>query len=128
VTPDPRPRARHRARQREWAELHRAKHGRCRICGRLPTQLHHLVARSQSGDDTADNLVPLCSDHHSAVHAGDLLARTLLGGRLTDAEVGYVVDRRGAAWLEERYPEPLASFRCRNPEGAWVDMVREETR
>jgi hypothetical protein len=124
TAPDPRPRARHRARQQEWAELHRAKHGRCRICGRLPAQLHHLVARSQSGDDVADNLVPLCSDHHSAVHAGDLLARTLLGGRLTDAEVGYVVDRRGAAWLEDRYPLP---FRCVDPEGAWIDMVREET-
>jgi HNH endonuclease len=48
--------------------------GRCRIpdCGERASELHHIVARSQSKRrrwDTA-NLVWLCRDHHRLRHAG----------------------------------------------------------
>jgi 5-methylcytosine-specific restriction endonuclease McrA len=50
--------------------------GRCRIpnCHERATELHHIVARSQSRRkrwDTA-NLVWLCRDHHQLRHAGEI--------------------------------------------------------
>jgi 5-methylcytosine-specific restriction endonuclease McrA len=42
---------------------------RCQKCGSL-TQLevHHLIKRSQLGDDVMDNLITLCAHCHQACH------------------------------------------------------------
>lgn len=45
---------------------------RCRGCDesvlRRPRHHHHIVFRSQCGEDTLENLVLLCADCHDAVH------------------------------------------------------------
>ncbi len=54
--------------------LHRDRR-RCRVPGcesRLWCDLHHLVGRRQGGTHTPDNLVCLCSAHHTLLHEGRL--------------------------------------------------------
>jgi 5-methylcytosine-specific restriction endonuclease McrA len=34
--------------------------------------VHHLLPRSEGGDNTSENLVTLCSAHHRAIHRGEL--------------------------------------------------------
>ena len=42
---------------------------RCQSCGKLQNlQIHHKKCRSQSGDDSEQNLITLCADCHSSVH------------------------------------------------------------
>ena len=51
-----------------WQVLQRDS-WRCQQCGsRTNLQVHHLQLRSQSGDDTEDNLITLCASCHSAAH------------------------------------------------------------
>lgn len=40
----------------------------CAVCGLVPCDAHHIRSRGAGGDDTADNLMPLCRDHHQEVH------------------------------------------------------------
>jgi 5-methylcytosine-specific restriction endonuclease McrA len=51
-------------------------HGRCRIpnCHERATELHHIVARSQSKRRRweTSNLVWLCREHHQLRHAGEI--------------------------------------------------------
>jgi hypothetical protein len=69
--------------------------------------LHHLVSKSLGGDDVADNLVPVCGSGttgcHGLLEAHNMWACDLLGRRLTEAERRYVVDTKGAYYLESRY-------------------------
>ncbi len=42
---------------------------RCQWCGRRnQLQVHHLIPRSQQGDDVEANLITLCSRCHYAAH------------------------------------------------------------
>lgn len=50
-------------------------HPACEICGRTQSEpfriaggVHHILKRSQLGGNTDDNLISLCSEHHTAVH------------------------------------------------------------
>ncbi len=60
-------------------EIHQMYNGRCQVCGYDPVLIygveachaHHLVYLSRGGWDGLDNLVLLCPNHHSAVHATD---------------------------------------------------------
>jgi 5-methylcytosine-specific restriction endonuclease McrA len=57
-----------------YRELHRQvlqRDGwRCQVCGSMQRlQVHHLKLRSQSGSDMEQNLITLCSECHSSVHA-----------------------------------------------------------
>lgn len=89
-----------------------AREGRCRICGAdrryTVTTRHHLIPRSQGGDDIDDNLVPLCGHGtvgcHGRIEAGHLSARGQLRAALTDAEVAYCVRVVGEARFDRRYP------------------------
>jgi len=43
---------------------------RCQLCGSLSgLQVHHVQRRSQSGDDSGDNLITLCSTCHREIHS-----------------------------------------------------------
>lgn len=100
--------ARKRATQAQWRELHGAKQGPCRVCGLAPpNNLHHLVPRSLGGDDTFDNLVPLCGSGTHGCH-GLIENRTkwplrYLGETLTDAEYAYCVGKLGENALERLF-------------------------
>jgi 5-methylcytosine-specific restriction endonuclease McrA len=107
---DPKPPKRIKADQNEWQRLRTAKLvGRsCRTCELFADlQLHHLVPRGMGGtiggDDIEANLVALCSTCHGLVEARDPWACSLLGRRLTDAEREYVLEKKGAVYLEKRY-------------------------
>ncbi len=46
---------------------------RCQSCGSLKNlQVHHKGFRSQSGDDSEQNLITLCSDCHLTLHGSHL--------------------------------------------------------
>jgi len=46
----------------------------CQVCGTTENiQVHHWREfRSQGGEDTEDNLVTMCFEHHMALHRGEL--------------------------------------------------------
>lgn len=77
----------------------------CRLCGaRRSLERHHLVPRSQTGDDVDENLIPLCTPCHRKVTENDPEALALLRGRLFPEEEAYCAFRMGWGWLERRYP------------------------
>src|SRR4029077_4587939 len=44
---------------------------RCQACGKMSNlEVHHKEFRSQSGDDSEQNLITLCAACHAAVHLG----------------------------------------------------------
>jgi hypothetical protein len=88
-----------------WEALYADKGGPCRVCSKRSSLivLHHLVKRSDGGDDLADNLVPVCHDDHAALHnRAPAIARLLLS-RLSDAEYAYMVTRGGEDYAERVY-------------------------
>lgn len=38
---------------------------RCQVCGRWPSDPDHLRTRGAGGDDSLENLMPLCRRHHT---------------------------------------------------------------
>jgi HNH endonuclease len=52
------------------ARVLRRDGGRCQMCGAATNlTVHHQQYRSHSGEDVEQNLITLCADCHSAVHA-----------------------------------------------------------
>lgn len=51
-------------RQAHWA------FDECVICGSINISIHHILPRSQGGDDVWENLVPLCGDGTTGCHGG----------------------------------------------------------
>jgi hypothetical protein len=104
--PDPKP-----AKRVKDAKALKAVHARGCVCALncgLPGEAHHVLPRSQGGDDVEANLVCLCAFHHQAVHANDLCARTDLGDYvvlLRPDVMAYVVAKLGdggVEWLRRR--------------------------
>ena len=67
--------------------------------GRL--EAHHIIYRSQGGKEHAENGIPLCSEHHAAVHARTLLVDWRW---LSKASLDYLADRGWVAWDEQGEP------------------------
>lgn len=42
----------------------------CRACSRRASDGHHIVLRSQGGDDVEENILPVCHECHMRYHAG----------------------------------------------------------
>ena len=40
----------------------------CAVCGKLATNLHHILYKSQGGKDDESNLIPLCYNCHANHH------------------------------------------------------------
>jgi hypothetical protein len=76
----------------------------CAICGWAPPlEAHHVLARSQGGDDVRANLVMLDPVCHQRITVNDEVARTLLGEHLMAKRwdvIDYVIKR-----LAELHPE-----------------------
>lgn len=88
---------------KRWQQIQEAKQGPCRCCrAPAPSELHHLVPRSQGGSDTEANLVPLCRGCHQLVEARDHQAGAVLARSLTDSEYAYAVDMYGEGFFERR--------------------------
>lgn len=112
VEPRPKPQRRIRASQDDWSDLHRLFHGQgCVACGITPTEIHHVVPRSQGGDDIEKNLVPLCHPHHQMLEdhasgweqvAGHV--RSYVWAR--SSRLHYVLEKIGLERFDKRYPLP----------------------
>lgn len=113
MKPDPKPPKRYRATKKEWEDMRLAFRGAgCRVCGKPWESLHHIVRRSQGGDDVLVNLAPLCGSGttgcHGRLEARDPAARAALRANLTDANRWYITYKFGhgsEAWLDRAYPE-----------------------
>jgi hypothetical protein len=121
VEPDPRPSKRLRASQADWSDIHQEfAHACCVNCG-LPYQsLHHVVPRSQGGDDYKANLAPMCGDGTRGCHG--ILESHAPGWERVAAAVRvyvltnrprcvYVIGKLGWDRFNKRYPllsEPSA--------------------
>jgi hypothetical protein len=60
---------------RDYEELRKRVLGRdgwrCQLCGSMTNlEVHHQQFRSQSGADSEDNLITLCTNCHSPIHTG----------------------------------------------------------
>ncbi len=121
MTQDPRPAARIVDKKAGRAKVERE--GRCRGCGgNRRLNRAHIVPKGQRGDDVDANLIPLCgsgtsgchgamTDHHHATEpsllkgAHWLLVAARVRESLTSEERSYVVEKKGALWLERVYPK-----------------------
>lgn len=68
----------------------------CRKCGVPATDPHHIILKSQGGDDVFGNIMPLCHKHHDEYHKNSRLE-----ANLHDHEVDYMIEKLGesaAAW------------------------------
>ncbi len=66
---DPKPERRVRASQSDWSDIHQHFNGAwCVSCGRPYESLHHILPRSQGGDDLVVNLAPLCGSGTTGCH------------------------------------------------------------
>lgn len=67
----------------------------CRMCKKRASDGHHVVLRSQGGDDVESNVVPLCHGCHMRYHGGG-------GGfKITREEYKYVIDKMGLQPAQE---------------------------
>lgn len=68
-TPDSRPAKRHKASKAEWeAIVAHFEFATCVSCGMRHESLHHILPRSQGGDDVIANLAPMCGDGTRGCH------------------------------------------------------------
>jgi 5-methylcytosine-specific restriction endonuclease McrA len=107
VRSDPKPAKRYRATPEEWAGIHRAfVKEMCWVCGRMWSDLHHILPRSQGGDDVIACLAPLCRQCHTRVEARDSEARSKLRGALMPSNLLYLEEKTvdAVAWLNRQYP------------------------
>lgn len=77
----------------------------CRCgCGERASEGHHILLRSQGGDDVENNIAPLTFRCHRAYHDGKLKLK------IKPDELRYVIDRLGSydaalSYLERRRVE-----------------------
>jgi 5-methylcytosine-specific restriction endonuclease McrA len=110
--PDPKPRRRIRAltKAQRAAAYDWPISTRCVVCGDAWPHRSHVVPRSQGGDDVRSNIVPLCGLDHVVLDQGAGDRRAIVAAAVRawiDSEpdvLAYVLERKGQAWLERRYP------------------------
>lgn len=111
---DPRPAKRYRATLEEW-EWFRTWFATsdCWVCAGPWQELHHILARSQGGDDDLTNLVPVCRECHGLIEARDPYARSRIRGALMPSNLEYLRGKFGGdrveGWLERNYPTRAAA-------------------
>ncbi len=106
---DPRPSA--RIKDPDLMRLMHAEQGReCAITGSaVAIELHHVLPRSQGGDDVRANLVFLHRKVHQAITVNDPVALKLLGEHIWDERadtIAYLVYKlgkdRAVDWMQRR--------------------------
>jgi hypothetical protein len=109
MQPDPKPTKRFKATQQEWIDLRQAKNPReCRVCGTTTgLTMHHLLGKDLGGSDVLENLVWLCGSGttgcHGKVENREPWACSLLGQRLADNELGYLLAHKGEDFIHRYY-------------------------
>ncbi len=99
-----------------YREVDRRDLGRCRVCRKRghwgATSLldklhrHHMVYRSQGGEDTPENVLSVCAGCHAAIHVegtlrvqGDANVRDAVTGKFCGVEVSRLTEN---GWQVER--------------------------
>jgi hypothetical protein len=60
-----------------------AAHPACEVCGAESQPCHHLRTRGAGGQDTPENLLALCVQHHRMIHnVGDIQLGRMVGGAI----------------------------------------------
>ena len=73
---------------------------RCRACGKAELlEVHHIVYRSQGGEDTMENLITLCKHHHMAAHSSEISREELFQLRDYQAPTLATLRRKGSVGL-----------------------------
>jgi len=110
VTPDPKPAKRIVDKKAVSSFAKGMVYFGCQAClsqGWGMMSVHHLVPRSQGGDDIPENLAMLCgsgtSGCHGNIHNHDSRALQLLGENLTDEQKDYIIKKKGEEWLINRF-------------------------
>ncbi len=119
---DPKPDARIVATREEWQAICDEKDGPCRVgSGSSWVDYAHLVPRAQGGDDISENIIPLGHEAHMLYHdhgKGWKHVAHRIRASLTQAELAYVLRKKGPDWFDEHYPSgdigPLCA-KCRRP-------------
>lgn len=64
---------------------HLVKNGWCACCGMgsLETEWHHIIYRSQGGDESDENMLEVCRSCHEKIHAGKITKEEVAFARLT---------------------------------------------
>ena len=64
---------------------HLVKNGWCACCGMgsLETEWHHIIFRSQGGDESDENMLEVCRDCHAKIHDGRITKDEVAFARLT---------------------------------------------
>jgi 5-methylcytosine-specific restriction endonuclease McrA len=79
----------------------------CWVCGIAAwTDLHHILSRSQGGDDDIVNLAPVCRPCHERIEARDPWARSQIRQALMPSNIEYLERKTidAVAWLQRQYP------------------------
>jgi hypothetical protein len=122
-SPDPKPVKRLRASQSDWCDIHQGFSGLpCTSCGQgEPLDLHHILPRSQGGDDLSINLVVLCRSCHTKLEGHESGWE-----RVAAAVRQYVVtDNRRRHYQEDHAGD---FFNCRYPPLPHSPQVLEDFR
>lgn len=110
VTPDWKPVKRQKASTKLWTEMRRGLDERCQVCGDPAQSAHHIVRKSQGGDDVPANLASLCGHGtrgcHGLVERRHRPTLSTLRYALSDDQLAYVLQKKGQAWLDRAYPKP----------------------
>lgn len=69
----------------------------CRVTGHRATEGHHILLRSQGGDDLEENVLPLSLRPHQTYHDKGVLP----GAVLTEEERDYLVSKLGAPGADD---------------------------
>jgi 5-methylcytosine-specific restriction endonuclease McrA len=102
---------RRKATKVEWARIVKAKTGPCRVCVNVNTnghdlgliEFHHIVPRSQGGDDIEDNIAPLHSWCHGLVTLRERGPLAALAASLTEPERAYCIGKLGEGALDRLF-------------------------
>jgi hypothetical protein len=80
----------------------------CRATGNRATDGHHILLRSQGGDDVEDNILPLSDPPHRTYHSKGRLP----GVTLTDRETAYLAGKLGiegaADYIRRKFGKEVA--------------------
>ena len=110
VTPDWKPAPRKKATTKQWGIMRHRLNRHCAVCGDPAQSAHHIVRKSQGGDDLPENLIGLCGHGtrgcHGKAERRDRHALASIRYALTREQVAYVVGKKGEAWLDRAYPKP----------------------
>lgn len=92
----------------------------CAACGAPVTNVHHVIPRSQGGDDLLSNLLPICGSGtmrcHGAMHGSPYTVEvgesSIRGGiNETTYYVRPLVERRDQQWVADRLGTHIALHR-----------------